>query len=120
MERKRHFEIRPPGDSRQLDYLVPVNSFFDQLGERFALAAGRRGVEVEAPALDSGVAQELLELARVAAHTQERRFAPLASFMAGVAVERLRHAGGPSAPASVAEMIREVRTELEDAASGEG
>ena len=35
------------------------------------------------------MAQELLELARVAAHTQERRFAPLASYMAGVAAERL-------------------------------
>jgi hypothetical protein len=94
--------------------LWPVNSFFDELGERFARAAARRGAEVAAPALEAVVAQELLDLARVAAHTQERRFAPLASFMAGVAAERLRQAGGPASPEAVAEMIREVRTELEE------
>jgi hypothetical protein len=92
-----------------------VNRFFDELGGRFAKAAARRGVEVEAPTLDPAVAQELLELARVAAHTQERRFAPLASFMAGVAAERLRQAGGPSSPESVAALLREVRAELEAA-----
>jgi hypothetical protein len=90
-----------------------VNSFFDQLGERFASAAARRGVEIEAPGLDARVAQELLELARVAAHTQERRFAPLASYMAGVAAERMRSAGGSSSPEDVAALLREVRTELE-------
>lgn len=90
-----------------------MNSFFDELGVRFANAAGRRGAEIEAPGLDAVVAQELLELARVAAHTQERRFAPLASFMAGVAAERLREAGGPSTPDAVADLLREVRTELE-------
>ncbi|HXM54306.1 MAG TPA: DUF6457 domain-containing protein [Candidatus Dormibacteraeota bacterium] len=90
-----------------------MNSFFDSLGERFASAAARRGVSIEAPELDSVVAQELLELARVAAHTQERRFAPLASFMAGVAAERLRAAGGPSSPEALAELLREVRAEVE-------
>ena len=92
-----------------------MNSFFDELGGRFTSAAARRGVEIEAPGLDPRVAQELLELARVAAHTQERRFAPLASFMAGVAVERLRQAGGPSTPDAVAALLREIRTELEAA-----
>jgi Domain of unknown function (DUF6457) len=90
-----------------------VNSFFDELGVRFTAAAVRRGTEIDAPALDSVVAQELLELARVAAHTQERRFAPLASYMAGVAVERVRRAGGPSTPEAVADLLREVRAELE-------
>jgi len=92
-----------------------VNSFFDELGGRFASAAERRGFEVAAPTLDPAVAQELLELARVAAHTQERRFAPLASYMAGVAAERLRQAGGPSSPGAVAAMLREIRAELEPA-----
>jgi Domain of unknown function (DUF6457) len=90
-----------------------VNTFFDELGVRFAAAAAHRGAEIEAPALDATVAQELLELARVAAHTQERRFAPLASFMAGVAVERLRAAGGPSSSDAVTALLREVRTGLE-------
>jgi len=92
-----------------------VNRFFDELGERFANAAARRGFRIDAPALDAAVAQELLELARVAAHTQERRFAPLASFMAGAAAERLRAAGGPSSPEAVVAVLREVRTELEAA-----
>lgn len=80
---------------------------------RFQRAAERRGASVPPAELDSTVAQELLELARVAAHTQERRFAPLASFLAGVAAERLRAAGGPAGGAEVAEMIREVRVEIE-------
>jgi len=92
-----------------------VNAFFDELAERFVRAAGRRGAAVQAPALEPAVAQEILELARVAAHTQERRFAPLASFMAGVAAERLRRSGGPSSADAVAELIREVRNELEEA-----
>ena len=90
-----------------------MNTFFDELGGRFAAAAARRGAEIEEPALDAAVAQELLELARVAAHTQERRFAPLASFMAGVAVERVRRAGGLGTPEAVAALLREVRSELE-------
>jgi hypothetical protein len=90
-----------------------VDSFFDELGERFVRAAARRGVDMEPPGLDTVVARELLDLARVAAHTQERRYAPLASYVAGMAAERLRQAGGPSSPDAVAELIREIRAELE-------
>jgi Domain of unknown function (DUF6457) len=97
-----------------------VNAFFDDLGDRLARAAARRGAAIEPPTLEPAVAQELLELARVAAHTQERRFAPLASFMAGVAAERLRQAGGPSSPEAVTELLREVRAELEAAAAEAG
>jgi hypothetical protein len=98
-----------------------VNEFFDDLARRWAEVAARRGVEIDPPDLSSDMAAELLELARVAAHTQERRFAPLASFMAGVAVERLRAAtrasAGP-APTSTSTdeltaYVREVRQELE-------
>jgi hypothetical protein len=53
-----------------------MNRFFNDLGERWVAAAHRRAAEIEAPSLDAKVALELLELARVAAHTQERRFAP--------------------------------------------
>jgi len=49
----------------------------------------------------------------VAAHTQERRFAPLSCFMAGVATERLRAAKAGLDDAAVAEFILEVRQELE-------
>lgn len=90
-----------------------MNAFFEALGDRFAAAASRQGVEVPAPTLDPAVAAELLELARVAAHTQERRFAPLASYLAGVFASRLEAAGGPTDPASLAGLLREVREELE-------
>ncbi len=90
-----------------------MNAFFDDLGDRLVRASAQRGVAIDPPTLDPVVARELLELARVAAHTQERRFAPLASFVAGVAAERIRQAGGPSSPEAVAELLREVRAELE-------
>ena len=89
-----------------------MNQFFEDLGRRWAEVASKRGSAIEKPELDSGIALELLELARVAAHTQERRFAPLASFMAGVAAERLKVASGASA-AELADYIREVRQQLE-------
>jgi uncharacterized protein DUF6457 len=89
-----------------------MNEFFEHLGRRWVEAAAKRKAKIEQPELDSGIALELLELARVAAHTQERRFAPLASFMAGVAAERLRVANGAS-PAQISEFIQEVRQEIE-------
>jgi hypothetical protein len=70
-------------------------------------------VPISVPTLSSEVAAELLELARVAAHTQERRFAPLASYLAGVAVERFREAGGDPGPEAVSALIRSVREALE-------
>ncbi len=89
-----------------------MNEFFDALAARWRKAAERRGANIAEPELDPKVAAEILELARVAAHTKERRFAPLASYMAGVASERLREAKGADADA-VAGYIREVREELE-------
>jgi hypothetical protein len=91
---------------------VEMNAWFEALGRRFAEAARERGITVAPPELDPRVADEVLELARVAAHSKERRFAPLASFMAGVAVERLRQAGTPSA-ADEAAYIRTIREEVE-------
>src|SRR5919204_391804 len=73
----------------------------------FALpAAQRRGAEIAPPGLDPAIAQELLELARVVAHSKERSFAPLASFTAGLATERLRIA---QPDADLTSFIREVR-----------
>jgi len=89
-----------------------VNEFFGALGRRWRDGAERRGAKIEEPDLDPSVAAELLELARVAAHPKERRFAPLATYTAGIAAERLRAANGADA-ASIAAYIREVREELE-------
>jgi uncharacterized protein DUF6457 len=90
-----------------------MNEFFDEMGRQWVAAAHRRGAAIAAPTLDSRVALELLELARVAAHTQERRFAPLASFLAGVAAERLRMAKPGLDEEAVAAFIQEVRKTLE-------
>jgi hypothetical protein len=56
----------------------------------------------------------------VAAHTQERRFAPLASYLAGVAAERFREAGADVTPDAVPALIRSVREALEAEAPAEG
>ena len=90
-----------------------MNAWFDALGRQFADTAATRGARVAAPELDPQVADELLELARVAAHTKERRFAPLACYMAGIAVERLRQAGSFSA-ADEAAYLRAVREAVEE------
>jgi Domain of unknown function (DUF6457) len=89
-----------------------MNPWFEALGRRFAEEAGARGSTISAPELEPRLADEVLELARVAAHTAERRFAPLACFMAGIAVDRLKQAGVTSA-ADQAAYIRAVREALE-------
>jgi hypothetical protein len=90
-----------------------MNRFFEAQGKQWVAAAHRRDSSIEAPTLDAKVALELLELARVAAHTQERRFAPLSCFMAGVAAERLRTAKPEIDDGAIAAYIQEVRQELE-------
>src|SRR5687768_1456592 len=95
-----------------------MNSFFSSLGKRWSEAARRRGATIDDPILDAGVAEEILELARVVSHTVERRFAPLATFTAGVAAERLRAANSGSLdPGVAAAYVREVREALEKEAT---
>ena len=96
-----------------------MNQFFEALGQDWVDAAQRRGAKIAKPELDPRVALELLELARVTAHTQERRFAPLTSYLAGVAAERLRTAKALD-DAAVAEFILEVRKKLEAESPGAG
>lgn len=94
--------------------MLPVmNEFFDDLGKRWAAAAKSRGAQIEAPTLDARVALELLELARTAAHTRERRFAPLSCYLAGVAAERLRAARPGLDDSEVAAYVREVWKEID-------
>src|SRR2546426_9353751 len=83
-------ELLHPGKG----YCLRMNQFFDALGQDWVDAAQRRGATIAKPELDSRVALELLELARVAAHTQERRFAPLTFFKARDAARRMRAAKG--------------------------
>ena len=87
-----------------------MNPFFENLGRRLAAAAATQGITIDAPRLDNATAEEILDLARVAAHTQERRFAPLAAYLAGVAAERTRSSGRT---VDAAAMLRQVKDELE-------
>lgn len=109
---------RAPSASAPPATVGHVNAFFDALGRRFRAAAERRGAAIEPPQLDAAEARELLDLTRVIAHTEERRFAPLAAFVAGVAVERMRAAGVAPDAEAVAAVVREIREELE--APGDG
>jgi hypothetical protein len=90
-----------------------MNAFFSSLGKRWSEAARRRGATIDDPMLDAGLAEEILELARVVSHTQERRFAPLATFTAGIAAERLRSSKGSLDAGVAAAYVREVREALE-------
>ncbi len=90
-----------------------MNEFFSSLGRRWSEAALRRGAKIDVPTLDGEVANEILELARVVSHTRERRFAPLATYTAGVAAERLRASKGTLDPGVAAAYVREVREALE-------
>lgn len=90
-----------------------MNAFFSSLGKRWTDAAFSRGAKIDDPTLDAGLAEEILELARVVSHTQERRFAPLATFTAGVAAERLRASKGSLDAGAAASYVREVREAIE-------
>ena len=95
---------------------LEMNDWFEALARLFTETAQQRGAQITSPELDPQVADEVLELARVAAHTKERRFAPLACFMAGVAVERVRQAGSLTAVEEAA-FLRAIREGMETAAS---
>jgi len=67
-----------------------MNPFFDQFGVMLVEEANARGADIAAPTMDDGTAKELLDLARVVAHSRERRFAPLACYLAGIAIATIQ------------------------------
>ncbi|MGA3037750.1 MAG: DUF6457 domain-containing protein [Vulcanimicrobiaceae bacterium] len=67
-----------------------MNPFFHQFGAMLVEEANARGADISAPTMDDGTAKELLDLARVVAHSKERRFAPLACYLAGLAIATLQ------------------------------
>jgi len=87
-----------------------MNPFFDELGALLSDTAHRRGTHIERPTLDAQAAEALLDLARVVSHTRERKFAPLACYMAGLAIAEARAAG---ATFDIAAYVKEVRVALE-------
>lgn len=83
----------------------------------FGLRLGRlmqaHGLDTESPVIASAVAAEVLALAGAVAHTSERKFAPIASFAAGVAVGRLNAAGLLPSSDDMAEFLADLRKELD-------
>ncbi len=92
-----------------------LHRYLDGFNARLVRLARERGVQVEPQALDPLLVAEVLELAGVVAHTGERKFAPLASFVAGVAVGRLRAAGALAADQDVSAFVAALRKELDTA-----
>ena len=90
-----------------------MHEYFSELGVRLNRLTQARGLVDEFPAIQPGVAAEVLALAGTVAHTSERKFAPIASFAAGIALGRLMDAGLLSSEQDVVEFISELRTELE-------
>ncbi|HEY1729721.1 MAG TPA: DUF6457 domain-containing protein [Candidatus Baltobacteraceae bacterium] len=67
-----------------------MNPFFQKFVAMLVDEANARGAGIDAPTMDDRTAKDLLDLARVVAHSQERRFAPLACYLAGVAIATIR------------------------------
>ena len=87
--------------------------YFVDFGVRLARLIHALGMDIEAPTISSHVAAEVLELAGTVAHTSERKFAPLAAFVTGIAVGQLRAAGRLGSDHEVAALVAQLRTELD-------
>jgi hypothetical protein len=90
-----------------------VHQVLEELGRRLVAVAEHEGVRIDQPELNPPLAEELLALARIVAHRGERRFAPLATYLLGVAVGRL---AGSSADAT--RYVQKIRLELESDQNG--
>jgi len=87
-----------------------MNAFFDELAADFVAEARRNNATIESPKLDPKTADELLDLARVVSHTRERRFAPLACYLAGLAAARAQQ---QNARIDLAEFIKAIKLKYE-------
>ena len=87
-----------------------MNAFFDELTALLVEAAKERGATIEPPQLDAKMSELLLNFAAVVAHTRERRFAPLSTYVAGLAAARL-HAADKNA--DLISFIDAVKAKLE-------
>jgi hypothetical protein len=90
-----------------------IAEYFADFGARLARLVRVRGMDIEPPTISSRVAAEVLELAGAVAHTSERKFAPLAAFVTGIAVGELRAAGRLLSESEVAAFVAQLREELD-------
>lgn len=87
-----------------------MNAFFDELAAAFVAEAKQNNASIPAPKLEPKTAEELLDLARVVSHTRERRFAPLACYVAGLAAAEAQK---QNAKIDLAAFIKAVRLKYE-------
>lgn len=66
-----------------------LEAYFTNFCERISVVARVRGARIDFPNLDSRLINEVLGLAGVVAHNAERKYAPIAAFLAGFAVGSL-------------------------------
>ena len=90
-----------------------MREYFSDLGLRLQRLTQAHGLKIDAPDIEASVAAEILALAGAVAHNSERRFAPIASFAAGIVVGRLKAAGQLSSDQDVADFIVQLRRELD-------
>jgi hypothetical protein len=90
-----------------------MHEYFSDLGLRLRRLTQAHGLEIEAPVIEAGVAAEILALAGTVAHTSERKFAPIATFAAGIVVGKLKAAGQLPSDKEVADLIAQLRRELD-------
>ena len=95
-----------------------MQDYFSVFGLRLGRLMQAHGLDAESPGIASVVAAEILTLAGAVAHTSERKYAPIASFLAGVAVGRLSAAGLLSTSDEVAEFLADLRKEVDAGVSG--
>ena len=92
-------------------------AFVQRFGDLVAEVSASRGSPIEPPELSPALLPELLEFAGVVAHQNERRYAPLASYLVGRAVERQRGSTGAAEAETISGFLAELRRRLtEDAA----
>lgn len=92
-----------------------LDRYLEGFNARVVRLARERGVEIVPQTLDPQLVAEVLELAGAVAHSSERKFAPLASFVTGVAVGRLQAAGALAADQDVSAFVAVLRKELDTA-----
>jgi hypothetical protein len=93
-----------------------MNPFFDRLADLMRAEAGEAARSVEPPPLTGEMARALLDLTRVVAHTEERRFGPLSAYVVGSYLERLRASGAALDDAAAAALVDRVAAALDEPA----
>jgi hypothetical protein len=90
-----------------------MDDYSSDFGVQLRRLTQMHGADIEVGAVTSGVAAEVLALAGAVAHASERKFAPIASFAAGVAVGKLQAGGRILTDQDVTHFLAQLRVQLD-------